>query len=572
MKKINLYIEEKCMLKIQNLVFNNEKKECGGYLIGSVLKDEITNQYIGMVNDVYCINVYGSENSFTFTSEEQMRMLEYINNENEVNNTNYHMIGNFHSHGQIKAYFSEVDEQMMRQYKSKEFYMVYSPKNKEVIAKFKDEEFNFYDVKINIINSETIKDEIYNKTYYKSNENYYSAKHLDIKQEVYTKEVKYNNQVQQELDKRFNFSAEDIKGKKVLVVGAGTIGNEIVKNLAFSGVDDITIVDMDSYMYYNLPRSPLVSVEDVGFNKAFRLAKRIAEKSPFSIKATGINADITTLGWGFLKQFDLIISPVDSYAIRKYIDRGCKLYNITHITAGTGLDKTKNNRMVGDVIVAPAGSKVCYVCTESGTMKFLESRTGCSEQKPETQPQVMGFSSTIAGIASSAALSCLLGKFHNYENGKWKDEDGNLLYWRMTAAEVGLYEGDAGEDVTANNLKSSPYKYQKPRCEYHSVMNKVNNEINEIIIKGTREKNKIWIKLHEIFEDDNNYVIQLEDWSLVYYLAYTKPSLPCIMVNKGSDYHEDLDQLPKEHVYKIVTDDDWDNFKIVRIIFEDDEL
>lgn len=67
-----------------------------------------------------------------------------------------------------------------------------------------------------------------------------------------------------------------------------------------SGVNDITIVDMDAYEYWNLPRSSMVNETSLRRPKALELAKAAAEKSCFSINVTGINANICDLGWGFL--------------------------------------------------------------------------------------------------------------------------------------------------------------------------------------------------------------------------------------------------------------------------------
>ena len=45
-----------------------------------------------------------------------------------------------------------------------------------------------------------------------------------------------------------------LRASHVLVVGAGALGNEIVKNLALVGVGKISIVDMDQIEHTNLAR------------------------------------------------------------------------------------------------------------------------------------------------------------------------------------------------------------------------------------------------------------------------------------------------------------------------------
>ena len=55
---------------------------------------------------------------------------------------------------------------------------------------------------------------------------------------------------------------------KVLVVGAGALGNEIVKNLALLGVGNIFIADLDKIENSNLSRSILYRESDNGSYKA----------------------------------------------------------------------------------------------------------------------------------------------------------------------------------------------------------------------------------------------------------------------------------------------------------------
>ena len=51
------------------------------------------------------------------------------------------------------------------------------------------------------------------------------------------------------------FEREFISSLKLLVIGAGAIGNEIVKNLSLFGVGKISLVDFDTIEIHNLTRS-----------------------------------------------------------------------------------------------------------------------------------------------------------------------------------------------------------------------------------------------------------------------------------------------------------------------------
>src|SRR5580692_652865 len=66
----------------------------------------------------------------------------------------------------------------------------------------------------------------------------------------------------------------------VLVVGAGAIGNEVVKNLALIGIGNVVVVDLDIVETSNLARCIFFRAEDEGEPKALTLAHRAASVNP----------------------------------------------------------------------------------------------------------------------------------------------------------------------------------------------------------------------------------------------------------------------------------------------------
>src|SRR6187200_249821 len=67
---------------------------------------------------------------------------------------------------------------------------------------------------------------------------------------------------------------------KILVIGAGALGNEIIKNLCLLGVGNILIADMDRIENSNLSRSVLYRASDNGKLKATVAAEAARELFP----------------------------------------------------------------------------------------------------------------------------------------------------------------------------------------------------------------------------------------------------------------------------------------------------
>ncbi|XP_073046767.1 SUMO-activating enzyme subunit 2-like [Primulina eburnea] len=147
-----------------------------------------------------------------------------------------------------------------------------------------------------------------------------------------------------------------IKGAKVLMVGAGGIGCELLKTLALSGFEDIHIIDMDTIEVSNLNRQFLFRQSHVGQSKA-KVARDAVLKFRPQINITSYHANVKDPDFNvdFFRQFNVVLNGLDNLDARRHVNRLCLAASVPLIESGT-------TGFLGQVTVHVKGRTECYEC------------------------------------------------------------------------------------------------------------------------------------------------------------------------------------------------------------------
>lgn len=287
------------------------------------------------------------------------------------------------------------------------------------------------------------------------------------------------------------WDADRVSKANVMVVGAGALGNEVLKNLALMNVGSIFIVDFDTIEYANLCRSVLFRTEDIKQNK-FKCeiaGERIKDINP-NVKVQTVNGDIMIdVGLGVMRRMDVIIGCLDNRIARLFINRYA--YKVGKVWIDGAIEN-----LSGQLNVYQNG-KSCYECALTNVdWENIRFKMGCADiaQRNSTQgrvPTTPISSSIIAAMQVQEAIKVIHGNEKQSMAGEQFKYDG-MNNWII-------------------QFESEPVREE---CDSHYAIK------DEELIKGKELTNSMtikdclaWLKKH--FDDDDvnislNYKIILE--------------------------------------------------------------
>lgn len=164
---------------------------------------------------------------------------------------------------------------------------------------------------------------------------------------------------------------------RVLMVGAGGIGCELLKNLVLLGFGEIHVIDLDTIDLSNLNRQFLFKHEHIKKSKAL-VAKDTATRFNPSVKIEAHHANVkeTQFSVEWFRGFNIVFNALDNMEARRHVNKMCLAADVPLIESGT----TGFN---GQVQVIKKGVTACYDCSPKDTPKSFPV---CTIRSTPSQP------------------------------------------------------------------------------------------------------------------------------------------------------------------------------------------
>ena len=144
----------------------------------------------------------------------------------------------------------------------------------------------------------------------------------------------------------------------LLIVGAGGIGCELLKTVAFTGFARVSLVDLDTIELSNLSRQFLFREQHIGMSKALVAREMIKQLVPLlNVQAFHGNVkDRKMFPLKWWREHDLILSALDNADARSHVNSMAQCLGIPVIESGTA------GFLGQSTVILPRGLTECFDC------------------------------------------------------------------------------------------------------------------------------------------------------------------------------------------------------------------
>lgn len=147
------------------------------------------------------------------------------------------------------------------------------------------------------------------------------------------------------------------QSSRVLMVGAGGIGCELLKNLVLGGFGFVQVIDLDTIDLSNLNRQFLFQRKHIKSSKAHIAVETARSFNPeVKLESTHGNIKDPKFDVAFFKSFDIVLNALDNLDARRHVNMLCIYANVPLVESGT-------TGYLGQVQVIVKDKTECYDCT-----------------------------------------------------------------------------------------------------------------------------------------------------------------------------------------------------------------
>lgn len=206
----------------------------------------------------------------------------------------------------------------------------------------------------------------------------------------------------------------DVLARAVAVlVGCGAAGNNVAQNLALAGVGEMRFIDPDTVEPSNLTRSPLFQKERMRGKRARWKAREIALGAQAASYAPDpivrfATSRVEALGLGVLAGAGVVVSAVDSFAVRAYLADATRLLGIPLVEIGFSAPRGQVSAFSNSAPDEPCWRCLHPYVEHGGVSCALYAAQVVAEGRvPATQT----VAATFSAMAAEAAIQALHGRF-----------------------------------------------------------------------------------------------------------------------------------------------------------------
>lgn len=291
---------------------------------------------------------------------------------------------------------------------------------------------------------------------------------------------------------------QKIEQSKVLLVGAGGIGCEVLKNLTLTGFKSVDAVDLDTIDVSNLNRQFLFNKSNVGQSKskvAIEIAKREYALSIDGLQLNSIHKSImlSEFDVDFFRQYSFVINALDNRAARSHVNRMCLSAEVPLLESGTA-GYTGQSKLIKNSLTS------CYEC--DGIQKEGRTYATCTIRNTPSQP-----------------IHCIVWAKHLFHQLFGEDDPDNDVSPQLDAeAMVSSSDSSNNLHINGNNGLS---EHKGDSCETsHQNTNGVVPSDQEDKPKSRALSTREWATLNEydpvlliqkLYNDDIRYLLSMDN-------------------------------------------------------------